>query len=135
MAPLRRFVSGGIVRSGYKSTGKARAAEVPLTATRAWPREHSMLHSQHSKNDEESGEFGEDGWASKINTVTNKDGDSEPKTRVYASDFRSVVVNGASADPRASGISEEVPSNRIKVSKDMVWSEETTKERNISSLV
>ena len=94
-----------------------------------------MLHSQHSKNDEESGEFGEDGWASKINTVTNRDGELEPKTQVYASDFRSVVVNGASADPRASGIIEEVPSNRIKVSKDMVWSEETTKERNICSLV
>ena len=130
MAPLRRLINRGSARAGYKPTSEGRAGEIPLT-TRAWPEEHSMVHSQHGKNDEESGEFGEVGWASKMDTATNKAGESEPKTQVYASDFRSVVVNGASADPKANGISEEIPSNHIKVSKDLMWSEETTKGRGI----
>ena len=132
MAPLRLLIRRSIARPSYKTTHKARAGEIPLTTTRAWPGEHSIFHSQHSKNDEESGEFGEEGWASKVDTVTSKAGESESKsnTQPYASQFRSVVVNSASADPRASGISEEVPCNQIKVSKDLMWSEETKKERN-----
>ena len=130
MAPLRRLVKGGIARAGYKPTSKGRAADIPLTM-RAWPGEHSMFHSQHGRNDEESGEFGEDGWVSKVDTITNNAGESEPKTQVYAPDSRSVVFNRASADPRVSGISEEVPSNQIKVSKDLMWSEETTEGRSI----
>ena len=130
MAPLRRLVNGGIARAGYKPTSEGRAAEIPLT-TRAWPGEHPIFHKKHDKNDEESGEFGEDGWASKMDTITNKAGKSESKTQGYASDSRGVVFNGASADLRVSGISEEVPSNHIKVSKDLMWSEETTNGRSI----
>lgn len=130
MAPLRRLVGGGIARTGYKNNGKARAADIPLTTSRAWPGEHSLFHSQHSKHDEESGEFGEEGWASKMDTVTEKVGGLDSRPQVYAPHFRSVVVNGASADPRVSGISEEVPCDQIKVSKDLMWSEETTMERD-----
>lgn len=131
MAPLRRLVGGGIARDGYKTTGKARAKEIPLTTSHTWPGEHSMFHSQHSRNDEESGEFGEDGWAAKMDAVTNKIGEPESETQEYAPHYRSVVVNGASADQRGSGISDEVPSNQIKVSKDLTWSEERPKERSL----
>lgn len=126
MAPLRRLANGGITREGYKPTGEGGAAEIPLTM-RAWPGEHSMFHSQHGKNDGGSSEFDGGGWTSTMATVIGKTGELESQTPVHASDFRSVVVNGASADPRASGIREEVPSNHIKVSKDMMWSEETAK--------
>ena len=130
MAPLRRLVGGGAIRAGYQATGKARAIEIPLTLPNAWPGEHSMFHSQHSKNDEESGELDEYAWASRMDTVNNKVGRSELKNQVYAPHFKSVVLNGASADPRAGGSSEAMPSNQIKVSKDLTWSEETTKEGN-----
>lgn len=131
MAPLRRLVGGGSGGAGYKPTVKARAHEIPLTISHTWPGEQSTFHSQHSKNDEESGEFGDDGWASKMEAVTNKVGEPESENHVHAPPYRSIVVNGASADPRVSGIGEEVPRNQIKVSKDLMWSEETATERDL----
>ena len=130
MAPLRRLFGGGATRAGYQATGKARAIEIPLTLSNAWPGEHSNLHSQHSKNDEESGELDQDAWASRMDPVTNNVGVSESNNLVYAPQFKSVVVNGASANLRAGAGSENMPSNQIKVSKDLTWSEETVKERN-----
>ena len=131
MAPLRRLLGRGATRAGYQTTGKARAITIPLTLINAWPGEHSMLHSQHSKNDEESGELDQDAWASRMDPVTNKIGESELNNLVYAPQFNSVVVNGASANLRATGSSEDMPSNQIKVSKDLTWSEETVKERKV----
>jgi hypothetical protein len=129
MAPLRRSLSFKRSRARYHNTSSRRTKDLPLTATRTWPGEHSVLQSNHTKNDDESGEFGERGWVSKLDAGNSMVSDEAPKTQLYGPSYMSVVVNGASAGTREGGISDDsVPNNRIKVSRDLAWSSETVKE-------
>ena len=132
MAPLRRSLSFKRSRAGYQITGSKRTKNLPLTATHTWPGEHSVRRSTHTRNDDESGEFGEEGWASsKMDGGNSKASDEALRTQLYAPSWKSVVVNGASADPRESGMSEDsLPNNRIKVRRDLAWSSEMVKEQD-----
>ena len=61
----------------------------------------------------------------------SKASDEALRTQLYAPNWKSVVVNGASANPRESGMSEDsLPNNRIKVSRDLAWSSEMVKEQD-----
>ena len=130
MAPLRK-----LSYRRHKNRDARRTKHLPL-ATSGWnDRFHRIDRSGRHPNDSGSGEFGMDEWPDQIESMTTRHDleqgarsknegqsqyDQNRDTAVIA------VMNGASADPRASADST-LPINQIKVMKDLEWSSERMK--------